>query len=71
MSMLEDREVSNYENELVTNKQRYIVMERLKPAVVENVLISSRAQKKLAISGEMVGVSQITNELGMFGVLVR
>jgi len=69
--MLEDREVSNYENELVTNKQRYIVMERLKPAVVENVLISSRAQKKLAISGEMVGVSQITNELGMFGVLVR
>jgi hypothetical protein len=67
--MMGEREVSDSEDEVVTNRKRYIVMERLKPAIVENVIISSRTQHRLA--GNMVNVSQITNELGIFGVLVR
>ena len=69
--MLEEHEISDSEDEVVTNKQRYIVMERLKPTIVDNVIVSSRTQQRLATKGEMVSVSKITNELGMFGVLVR
>ena len=69
--MLEKREINDIEDEVMTNKQRYIVMELLKPPITKNVIVSSKSQQKLASSGNLVQVSKITNELGIFGVLVR
>jgi hypothetical protein len=69
--MLDKREINDDEDEIITNKQRYIVMELLKPPITENVIVSSKSQQKLANTGNLVHMSKITNELGIFGVLVR
>jgi len=69
--MLDKREINDDEDETITNKQRYIVMELLKPPITENVIVSSKSQQKLANTGNLLHVSKITNELGIFGVLVR
>jgi hypothetical protein len=70
-NMLDKREINDNEDEIITNKQRYIVMELLKPPITENVIVSSKSQQKLANTGNLVHMSKITNELGIFGVLVR
>ena len=68
------REASNESSSDVYNRQRYIVMELLRPVISNNFLISARSQQSLrAKSGtrRLVEKAEITNELGVFGVLVK
>ncbi len=69
--MLVEPETCTDENSLITSKNRYIVMELLKPPISKNVIISSTSQQKLSTTGNLVQISNITNEIGIFGVLVR
>jgi hypothetical protein len=62
----------NSDDELY-NKERYIVMELLKPAISENYIISPKLQQNLVQSGKesLLEKENITNELGVYGVLVK
>ena len=50
----------------VYHRERYIAMERLKPIASYNYLISSKSQKS-----DQLRKTEVTSELGVFGVLVR
>ncbi len=58
------------EEEDIYNKERYIAMERLRPVESKNYIISSKYHSNLIKSPDLKKIS-ITNELGVFGVLVR
>ena len=66
-----DTEIYSVDNEDITNKDRYIVMELLKPMVTENILITQKSQHILAKTNCSIKTSRINNELGTFGVLVK
>lgn len=70
-NMLDKRELNDSEDEMVTSKKRYIVMELLKAPVTKNIIINPKSQQKLAATANLLHVSKITNELGIFGILVR
>lgn len=55
------------------NKNFYIVMEYLRPFVSHNYIISSKHQKQLFENGKQgtLEKKKITNELGVYGVLVK
>lgn len=55
------------------NRERYIVMELLKPVISENYIVSPKLQQKLHLSNSEVLLQKekITNELGVYGVLVK
>jgi hypothetical protein len=57
----------------IYNRDRYIVMELLKPSVTQNYLISAKNQQKNSQNGknDLLEKSYITNELGIYGVLVK
>jgi hypothetical protein len=57
----------------IYNKDRYIVMELLKPSVTQNYLVSAKNQHKNSQNGRnsILEKSYITNELGIYGVLVK
>ena len=63
---------TNSDNELY-NKERYIVMELLKPVITENFIISPKLQHSLVQSEKLslLEKENITNELGVYGVLVK
>ena len=64
---------SSDSNDELYNRERYIVMELLKPAISENYIISPKLQQKLVQSGKgsLLEKEKITNELGLYGVLVK
>ena len=55
------------------NKESFIVQELLKPLISENYIISPKLQQKLiqSESKELLQKEKITNELGVYGVLVK
>ncbi|RNA00504.1 glutathione synthetase-like isoform X2 [Brachionus plicatilis] len=55
------------------NKDFYIVMEYLRPLISHNYIISSKYQQKLYETGKQgtLEKKKITNELGVYGVLVK
>lgn len=55
------------------NKNFYIVMEYLRPFVSHNYIISSKYQQQLYETGKQgtLEKKKITNELGVYGVLVK
>lgn len=55
----------------VPNKNLFIVMDLIKPVYTENYIISPKSQQMLASSQQKLSKTQITNELGIYGVLVR
>lgn len=69
--MIDNKEVTDRENEDLLNKERYIVMELLKAPITENILVTPKMQQKFQETGNLHQRSKITNELGIFGVLVR
>jgi len=64
---------SSDSNDELYNRERYIVMELLKPAISENYIVSPKLQQKLVQSGKgsLLEKEKITNELGIYGVLVK
>lgn len=58
-------------DEDVANKNRYIVMERLKPLITDNILVTQNSQHELAKTKSPLKTSKIDNELGTYGVLVK
>jgi hypothetical protein len=59
------------ENE-IPNKDLFIVMDLIKPVLTNNYIISPKGQQKLYNSNKKkLGKVQISNELGIYGVLVR
>lgn len=64
---------NDYDEDDIYNRDRYIVMELLKPSVTHNYLISAKSQHKNSQNGKNVSLekSYITNELGIYGVLVK
>ena len=50
--------------------ERYIVMERLAPRVSHNYLISAQAQQRLAREGAPLTPTAITNEFGVYGIML-
>lgn len=52
-------------------RDRYIVMERLRPVVSQNYFISPRNQMYLQRTSGKLEKTEVTNELGIYGVLVR
>jgi hypothetical protein len=58
-------------SELIPNKDLFIVMEKIKPVITDNYIVSPKQQAKLHDSDQKLRKVQITNELGIFGVLVK
>ena len=54
----------------IYNRDRYIVMEKLRPTESKNFLITSKYHSNMLKSNELKRID-ITNELGVYGVLVR
>ena len=59
-------------------RELYIVMELLQPTISNNIIISPKGQQKKALLQDEIGhapssleQTQITNELGVYGVLVK
>lgn len=62
-------ETLNIDDELY-HAERYIVMERLAPRVSHNYLITAQAQQRLANEGTSHTPTAITNEFGIYGVML-
>jgi len=60
-------------NNQMYNKESFIVQELLKPLISENYIISPKIQQKLIQSDnkDLLQKENITNELGVYGVLVK
>ena len=60
-------------NNQMYNKESFIVQELLKPLISENYIISPKIQQKLVQSDkkDLLQKENITNELGVYGVLVK
>lgn len=60
-------------NNQMYNKESFIVQELLKPLITENYIISPKIQQKLVQSDnkDLLQKENITNELGVYGVLVK
>lgn len=60
-------------NNQIYNKESFIVQELLKPLISENYIISPKIQQKLVQSDkkDLLQKENITNELGVYGVLVK
>lgn len=67
----ETKTVKDSDDEDITNKNRYIVMELLKPRITDNILVSQGSQQILAKTKSPLKTSKINNELGTYGVLVK
>lgn len=63
----------SHEDKEMYNKDMYIVMELLRPVTSNNYIISPKSQLALSKVGssDLLSKMQITNELGIYGVLVR
>ena len=55
----------------IPSKDIFVVMDVIKPTSSENYIISPKSQQKCSDSDQKLVKTQITNELGIFGVLVR
>lgn len=53
------------------NKDLFIVMNKINPASSENYIVSAHSQCKVVDSQQKLTKMRITNELGIYGVLVR
>lgn len=73
----EEKEIStngaNHQNgdSTIPSKDIFVVMDVIKPTSSENYIISPKAQQKCSDSDQKLVKTRITNELGIFGVLVR
>lgn len=54
-----------------SNKDLFIVMNKINPVSSENYIVSAHSQCKMADSQQKLTKMRITNELGIYGVLVR
>lgn len=72
-NMLNSSNLQESEIDELYNKERYIVMELLKPVISENYIISPKLQQKLVQANNqlLLNKEKITNELGVYGVLVK
>lgn len=59
------------ENQNIPNKDSFIVMDLIKPVATNNFIISSKKQKGLKTIQSKFSKIKISNELGIYGVLVR
>ena len=75
MEQEENEKSSNGANQngdsTIPSKDIFVVMDVIKPTSSENYIISPKAQQKCSDSDQKLVKTRITNELGIFGVLVR
>jgi glutathione synthase len=65
-----NKQIKQEENEKLYSRERYIVMERLMPAIVNNYCVSFQSEHQLQTTGQTITQSLMNNEIGVFGVLI-
>ena len=67
----DDGHHNNHDEKSSSNKDLFIVMNKINPVSSENYIVSAHSQCKVTDSQQKLTKMRITNELGIYGVLVR